>query len=418
MANIKLTLSSKTFNETAEIYIRFYAGRGKDFRAHSHIYVPIKNWNEKLGILEFSRRFVSAETIALQETNKRLALLENEIYQAYTSDAGEKDSKWLQRVVDNFVNGTSVSKGKDVCSLFEEYAVSRDIAAGTIKQFQVLQHALNRFAKSNYTLYTQSITTKDIDKFATFLRQEGECQNTISSKLKKFRSLCRWACVRGYMIKNPFDGYVIPQETYGTPTWLTMQELETLAACKTLSAALSIQRDIFVFQCHIGCRVSDLFQLTKNSVTEDGFVQYVQTKLKKSNPITIRVPLDDTAKEIIERYKEISGDKLLPFISYDKYNHAIKLALRKAGITRVVMVMDKNTKQYVEKQICDIAASHLARRTLSANLYKATKDARIVSAFTGHSKNSSALSRYIEVDDDIKKDVIQTLIGSADNLPT
>ena len=43
--------------------------------------------------------------------------------------------------------------------------------------------------------------------------------------------------------------------------------------------------DAFVFQCYIGCRISDLFALTENNIvtSENGTaVQYIPSKTKKS----------------------------------------------------------------------------------------------------------------------------------------
>ena len=37
---------------------------------------------------------------------------------------------------------------------------------------------------------------------------------------------------------------------------------------------LETQRDIFVFQCLIGCRVSDLYKMTHNSII-DGAIEYI-----------------------------------------------------------------------------------------------------------------------------------------------
>ena len=42
--------------------------------------------------------------------------------------------------------------------------------------------------------------------------------------------------------------------------------------------------------------------------------EYIPKKTKEGNPVTVRVPLNDKAKEILERYKEYK-EKLLPFIS-------------------------------------------------------------------------------------------------------
>ncbi len=49
--------------------------------------------------------------------------------------------------------------------------------------------------------------------------------------------------------------------------------------------ALAVQRDIFVFQCLIGCRVSDLMRMTDNSVI-DGAVEYIPPNKRHIRPLT------------------------------------------------------------------------------------------------------------------------------------
>ena len=72
----------------------------------------------------------------------------------------------------------------------------------------------------------------------------------------------------------------------------------------------------------------------------------------------------------------------------------------------MVLVQNKHTYANEMKPICDIAASHLARRTFMANMFKQTKSERIVSSFTGHARGSAAFSRYADVDDDMKREII------------
>lgn len=107
---------------------------------------------------------------------------------------------------------------------------------------------------------------------------------------------------------------------------------------------LAVQRDIFVFQCLIGCRVGDLLKMTKSNLI-DGAIEYIPRKTKEGRPLTVRVPLNQTAKEIVSRYKSLDGDKLLPFISEQKYNLAIKRIFKAAGLKRLVTVINPTTRE-------------------------------------------------------------------------
>lgn len=203
-------------------------------------------------------------------------------------------------------------------------------------------------------------------------------------------------------------GFKIKSGVYSEPIYLTIAERNYLYKIQ-LPERLAIQRDIFIFQCHIGCRVSDLIELKKENVTENGFIQYIQHKLRTSNPNVVRVPLSKVAIEIIERYKECAGERLLPFVNVTLYNKRIKEIFRIAGMNRIVMIQDSNTFQTTARQLWQVASSHMARRTFMANMFKATKSERITSSFTGHANGSRSFSRYTSVDDDMKLDILKRM---------
>ena len=54
---------------------------------------------------------------------------------------------------------------------------------------------------------------------------------------------------------------------------------------------LEIQRDIFVFQCNVGCRIGDLLRLKKRDII-NGAVEYIPTKTIKERAKTVVVPLN------------------------------------------------------------------------------------------------------------------------------
>ena len=172
--------------------------------------------------------------------------------------------------------------------------------------------------------------------------------------------------------------------------------------------ALERQRDIFIFQCCVGCRVGDLVRLTKTDII-NGSLEYIATKTIEENQETIVVPLNKTALAILDKYKDYDGEFLFPFISPQKYNYTIKEAFKKAGITRNVTWLNPQTGKEEKKSIDTLASSHMARRTFVGNLYKQVLDPNIVASMSGHAENSRAFSRYREIDKDIKTNAVNLL---------
>jgi integrase len=126
-------------------------------------------------------------------------------------------------------------------------------------------------------------------------------------------------------------------------------------------------------------------------------------------PVTVRVPLNDKAKAVLEKYKDCEGNKLLPFISEQKYNDSIKRAFKLAEIDRVVTILDPLTNEEVKKPLYEVASSHMARRTFIGNIYKKVKDPNLVGTLSGHKEGSKAFNRYREIDEDMKKELVSML---------
>ena len=421
MAKVIYRLSRIRSGDKAEVLVRFYAG-SVDLYAKSRIYVPVKRWNDKEHRLSYSTRYYTPEVAELSDIQKRLDALSSSILDSYTKTIN-LSKEWLQETIDAFVSpGTSQSRritAAEACDLYVTHKSS--ITSGTANHYRQLARLLSDFSSSVRPLYVGSINVLDIDDFAAFIESDfimlksgtkkhiNRGQNTISMKLKKLRSLLRWCRQFGLSDNCPFDNYSIREEFYGRPIFLSIEERDTVLAASMPSAVLELVRDVFVFQCFVGCRVGDLYELTNDNITGDGlFIVYKQEKV--SDVEAISVPLLDQARMLIAKYagKDKHG-RLFPFVAEQTYNEYIKRVLEIAGIFREVIVYDHISLSPMMVPLCQTGTSHLARRTFIGNLKKKKKSERITSAFTGHKNGSKALKRYTDVDDDMKLEIIQCL---------
>ena len=279
-------------------------------------------------------------------------------------------------------------------------------------------------------LELDTLTADDIRGFEAYIRKEAEIvkkfpvlldtcpetrtieersENTIISRLEILRSVTLWAVKSGYTKNNPFTRYTFGNCVYGTPYYLTIDERNQLYNFDlSANPSLEVQRDIFVFQCLTGCRVSDLLKLTKGNLIEGG-IEYVPIKTRGERGDTVRVPLNSIAAEIVERYKDKTRVALLPFISSQRYNKAIKDVFTLAGLTRMVTVLNPQTRQEEQRPLNEIASSHLARRTFVGNLYKQVRDPNLIAKLSGHAEGSRAFARYRAIDEDIRRDLVKLL---------
>nr|WP_319512237.1 site-specific integrase [uncultured Draconibacterium sp.] len=317
--------------------------------------------------------------------------------------------------------------------IFDEFLNQHNVSEGRKAHFRVLKRSLQRYELyKRVKLDVDTICKDQLSDIKNFLRDEPKVYeerpeiykmvpeskkprprgyNYLVSMMKLYRTFCLWLIKPSIKLtqNNPFEDYSIDAERYGTPIYITIKERNHLYKFD-LSArpGLAIQRDIFVFHCLVGCRVGDLFSLKKNSVI-DGAIEYVARKTKGERPDTIRVPLNTIALEILEKYKNTEGDKLLPFISEQNYNLDIKEMFEIAGLTRIVTVLNTHTREEEKLPLNKVASSHMARRTFIGNLYKKVKDPNLIGSMSGHKEGSRAFARYRDIDEDMKQDLVKLL---------
>ena len=242
-------------------------------------------------------------------------------------------------------------------------------------------------------------------RFSRFRVEERTALDCFS----RIRTFFYWCNSHKKSRNRPFDDFPLEECTYGTPYYITIEELHRIYATNLKRhPQLAIQRDIFVFQCLIGCRVGDLLKMTKSNLI-GGAIEYIPRKTKEGRPLTVRVPLNAMATEILARYEACDSDKLLPFISEQKYNLAIKRIFKAAGLKRLVTVINPTTREEEKRVLYKIASSHLARRTFVGNLYRQAKDPNLVGALSGHKEGSKAFARYRTIDDEMKKELVNLL---------
>jgi integrase len=111
----------------------------------------------------------------------------------------------------------------------------------------------------------------------------------------------------------------------------------------------------------------------------------------------------------MKRHKGEDPEHLFPRMRNWKLNTSIREGLHDAGIDRVVTTINPKTGASEQHPICDVASSHMARRTFIGNLYKQVKDPALIASLTGHTENSVSFTRYRAIDDDTKRDILKMI---------
>ena len=140
---------------------------------------------------------------------------------------------------------------------------------------EILTPAGNRFAKqsginyktgivrfqkwedANGTIYLEDISIAWAEKFTIFLMQNGYCKNTISVTLARLKAVLKRLYKKGIA---KFDGHGIAATNEDiTTVYNTIDELRALLDHDLSDTpGLAKVRDVYIIQCFIGLRFSDL----------------------------------------------------------------------------------------------------------------------------------------------------------------
>ena len=403
------------------------------------------------GLLVVRKRVETPEVKYHREQLRRIDSMREAIETAFESaDRKTITRDWLSRFVDAFNHPDRLTGGKkDIVELSESYIKDKGFCYVNQNAVRVLIRDILRYQgfvratdknRQHFSFDVDSVTRNDIEDFFSYLRNEKDLadeypqifarlltsypvgirkgqtnlvkrgNNTIVKLERNLRSFFIWLAKNEITSNHPFDGIEIGSESYGDPYYITVNERNQIAdydlsGCKRLET----QRDIFVFQCLVGCRVSDLMRFTCANIV-DGFLVYVPHKTKDETGVEARVPLLPKAKELISKYNGVDPKgRLFPFISSQKYNDSIKEIFTKVGIVRSVAVKNPKTGETEMRPLNEIASSHLARRTFVGNAYLHVADPNIIGKMSGHVEGSKAFSRYRRIEDSTLKEVVKQI---------
>ncbi len=423
--------------QRCNLYIRLRDGVAVDQTARTSLLVNPDWWDQDKEIVS---AFSPCPEDEANTINSCIVRLRRTIATRYVCDSAETiiHRDWLYNTIVEIEHlARRPGLGEDyLLDVFNEFTAICRVSEVRRSQFLALGKILERFERYSASgarskkLRLHSIDARALDRLWIYMKNEHaiikatphlfegvvperpikkRCDNTINDLFKKLRVFFSWCVDNDYIQASPFRRFHMRGERYGTPVFLTKEEVLGLYAFDFGSSrALEKQRDIFVFQCNVGCRVGDMMRMHKSDV-RDGTLYYIPHKTVDKRPETISVPLNSTARAIVEKYASLPGDSLLPFVSVQKYNETLKTVFERAGLTRCVTIPDQLEGSEKQVQLCEIASSHMARRTFAGNLYRQVKDPSLIGSMTGHSEGSRAFARYRAIDDSMKHELVELL---------
>lgn len=293
MATVKALIRTTKKEGTVNIRFRLSDGRNIQLFHASEIQVDIALWDAKKECIKARAVCKTEYRLRINKAvDDRKSLLMS-IYEEYKDKI--TDSSFFEKVIDETLHPKAEEK-INLFSVFEVYIQKYENSKTEWKNHKSLERILSRYngyiqltenpkfeltldmdkerledlfdyMKNEYVLIKENPKIFDVllaeyPLLANIKRKtvqvEERGENTLIKIKQRLKAFFNWCVSEGYLIANPFGNIKIGCPVNGTPYYITIGERNKIADFD-LSAhpALEAQRDIFVFQCLIGCRVGE-----------------------------------------------------------------------------------------------------------------------------------------------------------------
>lgn len=249
----------------------------------------------------------------------------------------------------------------------------------------------NYFDSLGYEVQTDDIDFNFTEDFRMWLLEKGHAKNTIAAYISALRFWIRRFHNFG-MIKYSGAGMRASMEI----TTAVINTIDDLRLLYHLELPPGKKRviDIYICQCFLGLRISDMFAFLKKikqTTKEIDGKKFFEIKTKKTGAIVV-IPCAKVVLEILENYNYDFGEGFSEWY----YNRTLKEILSETEIEKEILFHRTEGGEKIErvKLFSEMMGSHTARRTFASNAYLMGIDPLDVMKITGH-KSYNSFFKYL-----------------------
>ncbi|MFT7592195.1 MAG: site-specific recombinase XerD [bacterium] len=275
-----------------------------------------------------------------------LETMRNKAYQGFTELSREYDDI-TPHMVRDYIQGVHGGSSRTLIDIWQEH--NEEIKRTIGKEFsyslwQKHNTAINHYKDFLRVKYRMSdmpikqIKYNVIREFFEFLLDDkGLKYNTSIKFLQLMKKITNRAIRSSWLKVDPFEEMSFTLKETDRP-YLTDEELKWIIEREFHNARLGLVKDLFLFSCYTGMAYADVKKLHKAEIerTPDG-LWWIKTRRQKTKQ-KIQIPLLATAKDIIDKYTDISklkaNEKVLPVMSNQKLNSYLKEVADLSGIEK------------------------------------------------------------------------------------
>lgn len=252
-------------------------------------------------------------------------------------------------------------------------------------------------------IHFNQINTAFYNSFIDYcITQKKHSANTLRRNMGMFKTFLYWALDEGYTFKNDFIKFKMPKPQPTDEVALTMEQVQQVFEYDfSNNPRLEKVRDLFVFGCTTGMRISNYSKVKKDDI-QNGIIK---VRDKKNNDKVLEIPLNDYSHFLLEKYNYD-----FPKISNQKFNDYIKEVFKIIGFDENIKKTMKLGKEIIETitPLYERISSHTARRSFITIMKNEKIPDKVIMGMTGH-KSLEVFNKYYKPNNDEKKGFMQTV---------
>lgn len=274
----------------------------------------------------------------------------------------------------------------------------------TIKRYEYNKKLLEDFQEyRKKKIHFNQINFSFYNSFIEYcINHKKHSANTLRRNVGLFKTYLYWALENGHTYKTDFQKFKSPKAQQTDEVALTLDQVKAVFEYDfSNNKKLERVRDLFVFGCVTGMRISNYSKVQKKDI-QDGFIK---VRDKKNIDKTLEIPLNEYSDYILKKY-----DYNLPSISNQKFNEYIKDVFEDMEYDQEIKKTIRIGNEIIETMtpFHDRISSHTARRSFITIMKNKKIPDKIIMSYTGH-RSLEVFNKYYKPNNEDRKDFMHTV---------
>lgn len=403
MAYSSITLYRKNSNNEKSVII--YYKHKSTLRYLTTVTVKEKDFDKRSGRVKPTDREHEQKNDIIQRVYEQI---ENTIVNYVTENALKPDCDYIKKQIKLKSDTVKLKSDAELTDYYYQFLQEKTIffnnperSQHSIKDYRSTYNALLDYQHIEKSIPLNSLVNKMwLERFNQFLSKERpniKGYKFLSSKQEAKTRHKRFICLKNFgnwlltnnhlpsvEILSKFKIRVEDNNHYA----LSLSEIKLLQEKKFERETHQKAIDCFLFGCHTGLRISDVFQLKKAMAKEKNGKTILELNTQKTK-VKAEIPLSRFALSILEKYDY--NLKLYSEVNMNKYLHEALKTIEEFQEDYVYGNKNEEAPKY------ELITFHTGRRTFITNLVNNNVSLNAIMKMTGH-KKISTLQEYINPD--------------------